>query len=427
MSENNRSLSSGRKSFIKNINNLNQSGPDEENKNQQSDELPFISELSEIEKDKKITYHYICPKCQTFPYIDIIDKNTIKKRCQCFEKEKEKDEEKETKKDQKIDKEKVEEKESSKIMKIKDLINEIKNENNKNDKKIMGLLCDKHKLEFRYYCSSCRKNICKDCCELHFKTKECMCDFFVFDFNNYDYYKKAVKLNDYFINQNKNQNTSESVENSYISQDESNSDELNNNGTVNEIIINDNGNVNKEENNPYYFYELFRIIYKDYKKYPNNSHFNNIDNIFKFMQKEMDEQNNNKNNNENQKEMDEQNNNKNNNENNNNNNKLKNKEIKGKNVMTMIYKNDNKPIKLFGGKYAYSNLTDCQLEIDDKLCNFWDEYKSDSKKEEIVVKLYFSDKQKEINLSYMFANCVNLKSVYGISRWKQTQIINLDL
>ena len=113
MSENNRSLGSGMKSVIKHIDdNLNQSGSDEENKNQQSDELPFISELSEIEKDKKITYHYICPKCQTFPYIDIIDKNTIKKRCQCFEKEKEKDEEKETKKDQKIDKEKDEEKES---------------------------------------------------------------------------------------------------------------------------------------------------------------------------------------------------------------------------------------------------------------------------------------------------------------------------
>ena len=415
MSEEERSLNSTMKSYLNNLDNMNNNIQNKGKENQKLNETSLKSELSEILKDLNNIYHYICRKCHTFPYIEIIDKNTIKYKCQC--KKKEKEEEKETKKDKEIIKETNEEEkkeeESSKIMKIKDLINNIKKEKKENDEEIQGLICDKHGEEFRYYCSDCRENICKDCCELHFKTKPCECAFDVFDFKNYEYFQKSEKLNEYFKTKqnsdNKNQNNNAFGEISSISKEESNSGELKNNGTVNEIIPTNNTHIIMEENNPYYFYELFKIIYKDYKNYPNNSHFNNIDNIFKFMQKEMDEQNNNKNNNEN-----------------NNNNKLKNKEIKGKNVMTMIYKNDNKPIKLFGGKYAYSNLTDCQLEIDDKLCNFWDEYKSDSKKEEIVVKLYFSDKQKEINLSYMFANCVNLKSVYGISRWKQTQIINLE-
>ena len=416
MSEEERSLNSTMKSYLNNLDNMNNNIPNKGKENQKLNETSLKSELSEILKDLNNIYHYICRKCHTFPYIEIIDKNTIKYKCQC--KKKEKEEEKETKKDKEIIKETNEEEkkeeESSKIMKIKDLINNIKKEKKENDEEIQGLICDKHGEEFRYYCSDCRENICKDCCELHFKTKPCECAFDVFDFKNYEYFQKSEKLYKYFKTKqnsdNKNQNNNAFGEISSISKEESNSGELKNNGTVNEIIPTNNTHIIMKENNPYYFYELFKIIYKDYKNYPNNSHFNNIDNIFKFMQKEMDEQNNNKNNN----------------ENNNNNNKLKNKEIKGKNVMTMIYKNDNKPIKLFGGKYVYSNLPVCQLEIDDKLCNIWEEYKSDSKKEEIVVKLYFSDKQKEINLSYMFANCVNLKSVYGISRWKQTQIINLE-
>ena len=41
------------------------------------------------------------------------------------------------------------------------------------------------------------------------------------------------------------------------------------------------------EKNPYYFYLLFNIIYNDYINYPNYSHFYNIENIFRFMEKEI--------------------------------------------------------------------------------------------------------------------------------------------
>ena len=171
MSENERSLGSGMKSFIKNIDNLNQNEPGGEEENPQNNEISFCSELSAILKDLSNEYHYLCLKWHTFPYIEIIDKNTIKYRCQCIEKEKE------TKKDKVIDKEKDKEEESSKIMKIKDLINNIKDEKNKNDNEIIGLICDKHKKKFSNFCSNCRENICENCFELHFQRK-CKCDIF---------------------------------------------------------------------------------------------------------------------------------------------------------------------------------------------------------------------------------------------------------
>ena len=41
------------------------------------------------------------------------------------------------------------------------------------------------------------------------------------------------------------------------------------------------------------------------------------------------------------------------------------------------------------------------------------------------IKLYISENTKTIDLSSMFSNCVNLKSIYGISKW-QTKITNID-
>ena len=192
MSEEERSLNSTMKSYLNNLDNMNNNIPNKGKENQKLNETSLKSELSEILKDLNNIYHYICRKCHTFPYIEIIDKNTIKYKCQC--KKKEKEEEKETKKDKEIIKETNEEEkkeeESSKIMKIKDLINNIKKEKKENDEEIQGLICDKHGEEFRYYCSDCRENICKDCCELHFKTKPCECAFDVFDFKNYEYFQK---------------------------------------------------------------------------------------------------------------------------------------------------------------------------------------------------------------------------------------------
>ena len=84
-----------------------------------------------------------------------------------------------------------EKEEKEEIMKIKDLINKIKNEENINNKELKGLICNEHEQEFRYYCTNCHENICKNCCESHLNKK---CKLIVFDFNNYNIIKKANKL-----------------------------------------------------------------------------------------------------------------------------------------------------------------------------------------------------------------------------------------
>ena len=217
--------------------------------------------------------HYRCPKCLFFPYIEIIDKNEIKYICKCTKGERKK-------------------------VKIKELINEITNfKDEKNNNK--ELKCSKHNQEFRYYCTNCNINICKECCEFHLNKKH---DFIIFDFNNYDIRNKIKKLIKYFNSKkndnnqikekipdnNNNLNISELIENSSNFQEEFISDELKNEIKSYKMKFEENNsNVIIEENDPYYFYKLFNIIYKDYIKYPNYSHFFNIENIFRFMEKEM--------------------------------------------------------------------------------------------------------------------------------------------
>ena len=114
-----------------------------------NNEISFNLDTTGILKDvNNINQHYLCQKCFTFPYIEIITENEIRYRCLCTK----------------------EEKEGSKIIKIKDLINQITNFVDKKDNNINkkeGLICSKHGQEFRYYCSKHLKNICKNCCESH--------------------------------------------------------------------------------------------------------------------------------------------------------------------------------------------------------------------------------------------------------------------
>ena len=201
------------------------------------------------------------------------------------------------------------------------------------------------------------------------------------------------------------------IENSSIFQEELNSDQLKNDKASNKIKIeNNNSNVIIEENNPYYFYELFKIICNDYINYPNYSHFFNIENMFRFMEKEMTSKNNNKIENNNEIER---------------NNELNNICKKGKDMMTIVYKNDNNRIKLFGSKFIVNNFSNVCLEIDNKLFELTESYIFNSNKEEVEIKLYISEKVESIDMNSMFSNCVNLKSIYGISKWK-TKIKNID-
>ena len=193
------------------------------------------------------------------------------------------------------------------------------------------------------------------------------------------------------------------MKNSSIFQEDK--DELENNIEIYKIKIEKkNQNVIIEENNPYYIKELFNIICNDYLNYPNYSHFFNIENIFRFMEKEMNAQKNF----EISKNID-----------------LKDICSKCIDMMTIVYKNDKNGIKLFSDKFVCNYLEGIYLEIDNKFIKIKNYHKFDNNKEEVEIKLYISKKIEKINLSYMFNNCINLKSINGISKW-DTKIIGLD-
>ena len=220
---------------------------DEPENNSINNEIPFNSDITAILKDNNNNNHYRCSKCLFFPYIEIINENEIKYICNCTKGER-------------------------KEIKIKDLINEItnfKDEKNKNINNNKELRCSKHKQEFRYYCTNCHINICKECCEFHLNQKH---DFIIFDFNNYNILKKSSKISEYYVNSKKNnnnqiknknidnnENISELIENSSIFQEELNSDQLKNDKASNKIKIENNSNIFIEEKNPYYFYVLLKL------------------------------------------------------------------------------------------------------------------------------------------------------------------------
>ena len=248
-------------------------------------------------------------------------------------------------------------------------------------------------------------------------------DFIIFDFNDYDAHKKLAKLIEYFnskqsnnnqikekLDESENKNISELAENSSIFQEENNSDKLKNDKTPNQIIFENSKAINKE-NKSYYFYELFKIIYNDYINYPNYSHFFNIENMFRFIEKEMTSQNKNNDESEKDSEIEDK--------------ELKNTFKKGKDMMIISYKNDKKAIKLFGSKFKMNNYSNVCLEIDNKLLKLKEYYKFNSNADEVKIKLYISENIETIDLNSMFSNCVDLKSVDGISKWK-TKIKNID-
>ena len=361
-----------------------------------NNKITFNSDITAIPKGNKNNSHYQCSKCFFFPCIQIINKNEIKCICKCTLDQKEDD----------SLKNKCTEQIKGKIIKIKEFINEIKNfEDKKNINNIQNnqLRCSKHNHKFRYYCSNCHKNICKECFEYHLNDN---CHLVIFDFLNYDIRKKKNKLTEFFYpkqnnniqinktNQDNNANLSELMKNSSIFQEDK--DELENNIEMYKIKIEKkNQNVIIEENNPYYIKELFNIICNDYLNYPNYSHFFNIENIFRFMEKEMNAQKNF----EISKNID-----------------LKDICSKCIDMMTIVYKNDKNGIKLFSDKFVCNYLEGIYLEIDNKFIKIKNYHKFDNNKEEVEIKLYISKKIEKINLSYMFNNCINLKSINGISK-----------
>ena len=366
----------------------------------ESNDISFNTELSAILKDNNDNNDYRCNGCLLFPYIEIKDKNTMNYICRCNDFKR-------------------------KQIAIKDFLNnKISFQKKKTKDNIYQLKCVNHNKKFRYYCSnrSCRRNICKKCCESDLKKGHTQ-DLINFDFYNFDASNKINKIIVFFnskvkktneIKSNNKSDISELKENSSILQDNLISDELKKDVNSYKIIIDEkNSKALLEENNIYYFYKLFQIIYINYLKYPNNAHYFNIENLFRYLEKIIDV----KDNNETQK----------NDESNNNEIKeIKNFVKEGKYMMTLKYKNDNSSIKLFSDKFVQNYIKKVYLEIDNKFVDIIEYCKFEPNIKEVEIKLYVPESLKQIDMSSMFNDCENLKSVDGVSKWKKIKIIGLD-
>jgi len=315
----------------------------------------FNLDISSIVEEKS---HYFCHICNFFPYIQF-DNQFLSFTCKCGE--------------NKIDLFFGNENNFSSII----------NESNSsyNDYKNTGLKCEKgHK--FKYYCTDCHKNLCKLNCQEHLNHT-----LINFDFINFEINLKANKLIK-FINANK-ENESAINDNSEIIEEKS------------YLIINSDEKYIKIEKRT--FYELIRYIIEDYYNFPNYSHFFNIDNIYKYLKNELNNQ-------EDIKEKSKKN--------------IIDMNINDYDYMDITYINNlNGETKLFGEKFVENNKDNTFIITDKgKNIELVESYNFGNKSEKISIKLIII--KERIDMSFMFYNCTNLKSLSNISKWTKTKIIS---
>ena len=82
--------------------------------------------------------------------------------------------------------------------------------------------------------------------------------------------------------------------------------------------------------------------------------------------------------------------------------------------------------KLFSKIFVKNNKKNFMIEIEGKILNLIEEYKFKRKDKKVRIKLFINNGISEINLYKMFANCINLIYVEGISKLKQIKIINMN-
>ena len=168
------------------------------------------------------------------------------------------------------------------------------------------------------------------------------------------------------------------------------------------LIIYSDENVIKIEKGP--FCELIGIIIDDYKDYPNYSYLFNIDSIYRYLKSEF-------NNNENKEKILKQ-----------------NIIIENYNVNDydyIKYRNSFQEVKLFGEKFVKYNKNNAFIINEKgKKIELTEKYDFKSNSDEISIKLIII--KEEIDMNYMFYNCINLLSVDNISNWKKTKIFSLS-
>ena len=154
----------------------------EENKKYQNNGNSLYFDSNNSTNVENSNFHYLCPKCFNFPKIKFFDKDNIFYTCDCN---------------------------NEKFLNIHDLFGKYNNKyltffdndkiyqiNDFNNYQNSGFRCKNHKKtkqhKFRYYCVSCKENLCKECCLYHYKEKH---ELIVLDFYYYNFYQKLIEIN----------------------------------------------------------------------------------------------------------------------------------------------------------------------------------------------------------------------------------------
>ena len=358
----------GFKSYIKNI-----------EQNAQNDQITLSSINSQNE-----TNHYFCKICSNFPKIKFLDEQgKIEIFCESHNYKKE--------------------------IPIKEAPKELVYDNYNLDIIININQCKDHGKKIDSYCFDCKKNLCDDCNQICDEKDHNIKNFsdnklrrrikkIINKIEDSEQYKKYNSTNHEIpITKDKsdllkeNNHTIKLVKDGNIINKEIHKD------SVSPISPFDTKNIDKsEDSNEKYIFNLFKIIFNDYKLYTNYIHIENIDNIDKFFNSHYN--------------------------------------IVKKTELILKYKIfDDKieKIKLFDKNFIENNKDICYIVINNgenkELCEYF--YLNNINKEkvkEIIVKLIKKDEKILTDMSYIFHECTFLISLEDISNWKTNNVTNFS-
>jgi len=313
---------------------------------------PFNLDIETLDNTENSS-HYCCSKCFKFPYIKFCkDKKHIRLTCSCFNNKKV------------LIKELFE---GNYLLFKNNYTNLLKTEFdiNTNSNKV---LCERHKEKFKAFSKLCQENYCQKC--INEKPDNDIIIFFddiKIENNIIEQFVKKIN----YVEESNTDNTTK-----YIQK----------NNDIYEILS------TEEEIR---FKNLVNIRIKDYKNYPNFSHFFNIRNLLSFFNIE----------------------------------DIPVIEDKEKISEHQIIKNDEPIIieynnniyyktKLFNKTFVRNNKQRFIIQIEEQKIDLIDEYKFKSIEKKVKIKLFVNNGVSEINMYKMFANCIDLISVDGISKLK---------
>ena len=143
------------------------------------------------------------------------------------------------------------------------------------------------------------------------------------------------------------------------------------------------------------FNKLIELIIDDYENYPNYSHFHNIENIYNMLFKK----------------------------------NFQKGELESYNCeeieINIIYINNIQgETKLFSKAFVNKNEGNAFLKINDRKFDLKTKFHFDSKETIVSIKLVIKQNLSYIDLSKMFSNCYNLKSLNGISKLQRIKIVD---